>query len=44
MWHTWQRREMHTMLLYGNVKERDHLENVGIGGRIILKWILNEKL
>ena len=34
---------MHTMFLYGNVKERDYLENVGIDGRIVLKWILNEK-
>ena len=34
---------MLTMFLYGNVKERDHLENVGIDGRITLKWILNEE-
>jgi len=34
---------MDAMLLYGNMKERDHLENVGIDGRMILKWILNEK-
>jgi len=33
-------REMHAMFLYGNVKERDHLENVGIDGGMILKWIL----
>jgi hypothetical protein len=43
MWHIWQQREMHTVFLYKNVKERDHLENVGIDGRMILKWILNEK-
>jgi hypothetical protein len=29
--------------LYGNVKERDHLENLVIDGRIILKRVLNEK-
>ena len=27
--------------LFGNLKERDHLEGVGLHGRIILKWILN---
>jgi hypothetical protein len=27
---------------WGNLKERDHLENLSIGGAIILKWILKE--
>jgi hypothetical protein len=26
-------------LLAGNLRERDHLENYDIDGRIILKWI-----
>jgi len=30
---------MHTEFLWRNLKERDHLEGVGINGRIILKWI-----
>jgi hypothetical protein len=25
----------------GNLNERDHLEDVGINGRIILQWMLN---
>lgn len=25
-------------VLLGNMKERDHLEDVGIDGNIILKW------
>ena len=33
-------REMRIGVWLDNRSERDHLENVGIGGRIILKWIL----
>jgi hypothetical protein len=28
---------------WGNLRERDHLEDIGINGRIIFEWIL-EKL
>jgi len=35
------RGEVHTELQWGNLKERDYLKNVGVDGRIILKWILN---
>jgi hypothetical protein len=39
MWRLWGRREMHTGFWWGNLKFRDHLENLGVDGRIILKWI-----
>jgi len=29
-------------VLVGNMKERDHLENTGVDGRIISKWILKK--
>jgi hypothetical protein len=28
---------------YGNLKEKDYLEYLDVGGRIILKWILKEQ-
>jgi hypothetical protein len=34
---------MHTNFLYGNVNERDHLENLVIDGRILVEWIINGK-
>ena len=31
---------MHTGFYWGNLKEGDHLDELGIDGKIILKWIL----
>jgi len=31
--------EVHTGFWWGNLKERDHLEDLGIDRRIILQWI-----
>jgi hypothetical protein len=39
MWHAWGRRGMCTGFWRGNMKERHHLEDVGIDDRIILKWM-----
>jgi hypothetical protein len=38
------RGEVHTMFCLGSLRERDHLENLGIGGRIILECILNKSV
>jgi hypothetical protein len=31
---------LHTGVQWGNLRERDHLEDLGIDERITLKWIL----
>jgi hypothetical protein len=36
------RREMHVWFWLGNLRERDHLKDLGIDRRIILKWILKD--
>jgi len=36
MQHIWRRGEVHTGFWWGNLRERDHLEDPGLDGRIIL--------
>jgi len=33
---------VYTGILWGNLKERGHLEDKGIDGRIILRWIFRK--
>ena len=33
---------MHTEIWWGNLREGDHLEHVGVDERIILKWIFEK--
>jgi hypothetical protein len=37
MQHAWEGGKMHTAVLFEKLKERDHLENLIINGRIISK-------
>jgi len=43
MWHIGETGKVHTGLWWGNLRERDHLEHLGIGGRIILKCIFKKR-
>jgi len=36
------RGEMHTEFWWGNLKDRDYLEDLGLNGRIILRWIFRK--
>jgi len=42
MYHVWGRVEMCTGFWWGNLRERDYLENSGVDGRIILRWIFRK--
>ena len=39
MKHVWGTAEVYTGFWWGNLRERDHLEDRGVDGRIILIWI-----
>jgi hypothetical protein len=38
----WGRGEVHTGFWWGDLRKRDHLEDPGVDGRIILKYILKK--
>jgi hypothetical protein len=37
MWHVWEIGEVHTGFWWGDLRERDHVEDLGVDGRIILE-------
>ena len=39
MWHVWGRGDVYTGFWWGNLRERDHLKDADIDGRIMLRWI-----
>jgi hypothetical protein len=39
MWHVWERK-MHRGFRWGNVKERDCMEKLGVNGRVTVELVL----
>jgi hypothetical protein len=44
MWNAQKTREVHTGIWWGDLKERSHFEDLGVDGRVILKWIISESI
>jgi len=42
MWRVWGRGEACTGFWWGNLRERDHWEDPGADGRVILRWIFRK--
>jgi hypothetical protein len=42
MQHIWGIGEVHIGFWWGNLREDDHLEDLGIDGRLILKWVFKK--
>jgi uncharacterized protein YcaQ len=42
MWYVRERGEVRAGFWWGNEKDKDHLEDLGVDGRITLKWIFNK--
>ena len=42
MWQVWWRKQLHRGCWCVGVKEGDSLEDLGVDGRMIRKWILNK--
>jgi len=42
MQHVWDRKEVYIGFWWKNLRERDHLEALGIDGRIILRWMFRK--
>jgi len=42
MWHACERWEIHTVRNFSSERENVHLGQVGVGWKIILKWILEK--
>jgi hypothetical protein len=43
MWHAWGRGEVFTGFWLGGPKVRDHWKDLGVGGRITLRWTLGRE-
>jgi hypothetical protein len=44
MWYVCGMEEVHAGFWSGDLRERHHLEDLGVDGKIILKWILRREM
>jgi hypothetical protein len=42
MCHVWEIGEVHTGFWWGDLRDRDRLDDLGVDGRIILQWMFNK--
>jgi hypothetical protein len=42
MWHVWETGEVHTGFWCGKLRERDHMEFLGVDGMIIVKLLFKK--
>jgi len=42
MWHVWEAAEAHTGFWWGDQRERDHMEDIGVFAMIIFKLIFKK--
>ena len=42
MWHVWSKVEVCTRFRWGHLREKDHLGDQDVDGRIILRWIFRK--
>ena len=42
MYQVWERGEVYTEFWWGNLRERDRLEDLGVDGKTILRWIFRK--
>jgi hypothetical protein len=40
MWHVWGRRKIHNRVLVGKLKEINHVGDLVVDWRALLKWVL----
>jgi hypothetical protein len=43
-WHIGGRGEVYTGFWWGNLREKEHLDNPGVDGRIISRWIFRSEM